>query len=322
MRRAPRFAWLGSVLAMTLFLPACGGGGSGDGDDTAAPDADPNDPPDADNSDFVEIIAREWTVQPGVEEYKCVGVTVPEDMWISVFRTANPGGEHHAVLTVADQPGGVTGTQLGEYDCDVGTLGLEMLFASGVGTDDLALPEGVAVKVEAGQFLHLNLHLFNTDPSNPITARSSILVKRVPQVPPSMEAEAIFAGTTNINVPPQSTGTASGGCTFDQAATIFAYWPHMHQAATHQKVTMTIGGQAMVIHDEDFLFGDQINFPLTPPLEVQSGDSINVECTYYNASPDTDITFGDSSNQEMCFTGLYRYPKQAFTLFDCSDGIF
>jgi hypothetical protein len=299
---------------LLLAVPACGDDGTMAGDDTTTPDANPP-------SDLMEIIGRDWTVPPGSELYKCIGVTVTEDMYISQFHTPNPSGEHHTVLTVSDGPGGVTGLQAGEYDCDVSTLGLEMLFASGVGTDDLVMPEGVAIKVEAGRFLHMNLHLFNTDPSESITAHSAIEARLVDPVPANMEAEMVFAGTTNISIPPGETVTVNGGCTFNNSATIFAYWPHMHQAATHQKVTVTIGGTDQVIHDEPFSFGDQINFPLNPMLEVSSGDAIDVACTYTNTTGST-IDFGDSSEQEMCFSGLYRYPKQAFTLFDCSDGIF
>jgi hypothetical protein len=299
--------------ALLLAIPACGDDGMSTGDDDPTPDA--NTTP----SDLVELIGRDWEVPPGQELYKCVGITVEEEMYIDLFHTPNPTGEHHAVLTISDAPGGFGNTRLGEYDCGVNTLGLEMMYASGVGTDDLEMPEGVAIKVEAGRFLHLNLHLFNTDPSETITAHSAIMGRTVDPVPANMEAEMVFAGTFEISVPPMSAGTASGGCTFNNSATIFTYWPHMHQAANHQKVTVNIGGTETVIHDQAFDFREQYNFPLDPYLQVESGDSINVECTYYNDS-NTEITFGDSSTQEMCFTGMYRYPKQAFTLFDCAEG--
>lgn len=302
------------VSLLLLAVPACGDDGMSTGDDTTEPDANPVDPT------LIELIGRDWSVPPGQELYKCIGITVEEEMYIDLFHTPNPTGEHHAVLTIADSPGGFGNTQLGEYDCGVNTLGLEMMYASGVGTDDLEMPEGVAIKIEAGRFLHLNLHLFNTDPTETISAHSAIMGRRVDPVTPANEAEMVFAGTFEISVPPMSTGTASGGCTFTDAATIFTYWPHMHQAANHQKVTVTIGGTPQVIHDEAFDFREQYNFPLSPPLQVANGDSINVECTYYNDST-TEITFGDSSTQEMCFTGMYRYPKQAFTLFDCAEGV-
>lgn len=304
----------------SLSLVACGGGGSGDddGDDDTAPDADVTVPPDADNSDFTTLISREWTIPPG-ETYKCIGVQADQDYYINAFRPLGPNGTHHTVLSISDTPGGPANrTQAGEYDCNASALALEMLFASGVGTDDLQLPGGVALKIEQGQWIHLNLHLFNTNPSEDLTATSGILVKTLAPEDVENEAEMVFAGNMNFTIPPGEQ-TITGGCTFSQASTLFAYWPHMHQYATHQKVTLTLGGNEMVLHDEPFGFEEQVNFPVSPMIQVADGDRIDVECTYNNTSGG-DIEFGDSSTTEMCFTGLYRYPKYSF-LFGCATGL-
>ena len=265
-----------------------------------------------------EIIGRDWTVQPGMETYKCIGIQVDHDMYIHGFKTLNPVGEHHTVLTVTDQLGGLGHTQLGEYDCSVLTLDLNMLFASGVGTDSMELPDGIGVEVKAGQYLNLNLHLFNTT-DQPITAHSGIVATPMDPVDAAHQAEMIFAGTVNIDVPAGQTVTVGGGCTFQNNATLFTYWPHMHQHATHQKVTLTQNGVADVIHDQDFSFSEQKNYPLAPMLQIHAGDSLRTDCTYTNTGT-TDVMFGDSSNSEMCFTGLYRYPKQAVSLFECTEG--
>lgn len=308
-------------------LAACGSDDVSSGDDVVEPDADPTVPPDADLSEFTELIGRDWTIPAGQEDYRCIGIRVPEDAYISVFHAGGVSGEHHQVLTVAQNPGGFTNTQLGEDDnCEVTTLNLQMLFASGVGTDDLQFPDGVAIKVTQGQFLHLNLHLFNTNPSAPLSGHSGIYIKTIPQSEVTDEAEMIFAGDMDLAIP-GNTGTTtphmeSGGCTFTRAGTIVAYWPHMHQHGVHQKVTFTpSGGSAMTLHDEPFDFNEQLNFPLDTPLVVGNGDSLLVECSYFNNTGMT-VDWGDSSTQEMCFTGLYRYPKQAATLFDCTDGAF
>jgi hypothetical protein len=65
---------------------------------------------------------------------------------------------------------------------------------------------------------------------------------------------------------------------------------------------------------------EQRNYELAPTLAVHAGDSIRTDCTYTNTSSTDTLTFGDSSTKEMCFTGLYRYPKQAISLFDCTEG--
>jgi len=269
-------------------------------------------------SEPVEIIGRDWTIPAGTETYKCIGIQVDHDMYISQFQTSNPLGEHHTVLTVTDQLGGLGGTKLGEYDCSVLTLDLQMLFASGVGTDSLAMPDGVAVPVKAGQYLNLNLHLFNTSDA-PITGHSGILATLVDAVPKEKQAEMIFSGTVNIDIPPGQTVTVGGGCTFQKDATLFTYWPHMHQHATHQTVTLTKGGVATPMHDAAFDFQEQKNYELSPTVAIHAGDSIRTDCTYTN-NDTTSLTFGDSSTAEMCFTGLYRYPKQALSLFECTEG--
>jgi hypothetical protein len=265
-----------------------------------------------------EIIGRDWTVPAGMEMYKCISIQVDRDMYISDFQTENPLGEHHTVLTVTDQLGGLGGTMLGEYDCSVLTLDLQMLFASGVGTDTLAMPPGIALYVKKGQFLSLNLHLFNTT-DNDISAHSGILATLVDPVAEDHLAEMVFTGTFNVNIPPGQTVTTGGGCTFQKPATLFTYWPHMHQHATHQTVTLTQGGVATKIHDADYDFREQKNYPLSPMIQIQPGDAMRTDCTYTNTGTTT-VTWGDSSTAEMCFTGLYRYPKQALTLFDCTEG--
>lgn len=136
--------------------------------------------------DVVELIGRDWSIPPG-EHYKCIGIEVDRDMYIGEFRTIGPLGEHHALLTVADKLGGFGGTQLGEYDCEVLTTDPQMIYASGVGTGPLAMPEGVGLKIEAGQFLHLNLHLYNATDET-ITTRSSIEATLIDPVAPEREA--------------------------------------------------------------------------------------------------------------------------------------
>ena len=62
------------------------------------------------------------------------------------------------------------------------------------------------------------------------------------------------------------------------------------------------------LHDSPFAFGEQVNYFLAPRVAVGGCDTIHVECTYTNPTSQT-ITFGGSSQAEMCFVGLYRYPK-------------
>jgi hypothetical protein len=270
------------------------------------------------SSEPFELIGRDWTVGPGTETYKCIGIYADQDMYIHGFQTENPLGEHHAVITTADAPGGLNNTQVGEHDCDVSTLDLQMLFASGVGTDKLTLPDGVALPIKKGQFIHLNLHLFNTSDQT-INGHSGVMASLIDQVDRDHQAEMIFTGTFNINIAPGETATVGGGCIVPEDSTVFAYWPHMHQHATYQKMMLTRAGTTTMIHDAAFDFREQVNYPLSPTLSLKTGDNLRTECTYTNTGSTT-LTWGDSSTAEMCFTGLYRYPKRALSLFECTEG--
>jgi hypothetical protein len=196
-------------------------------------------------------------------------------------------------------------------------MGMVMLYASGVGTSPLDFPNGVSVKVAAGTQLHLNLHLFNAT-DNAINGSSAIHVKSQ-STPTATLAEMVFAGKFLFGIPANAQSyNVVGGCPVTSSYTLFAVWPHMHQLATHQKVELIRGSTTNVLHDMPYSFSEQNYWLQSPEVQVQNGDQIRVTCTYNNTTNQV-VTFGDSSNKEMCFTGLYRYPAANSGLFQCTD---
>ncbi|MEO6777528.1 MAG: hypothetical protein ABI467_31670, partial [Kofleriaceae bacterium] len=180
-------------------------------------------------ADFQMLVSRSWTMPSDTEGYKCVRIPVPADMWITAFRSLAPVGTHHSVLTIS-----TTNTQIGDYDCSAGALDNQMLYAAGVGTDDNALPDGVAIHLAAGTYINLNLHIYNTT-DNSITATSGVLVKTIDPSLVQNEADMQFSGTININIPSDNqVHTATGSCMVAHDFHVFTLWPHMHQTAIHQ----------------------------------------------------------------------------------------
>ena len=53
-------------------------------------------------------------------------------------------------------------------------------------------------------------------------------------------------------------------------------------------------------------------------MTVRAGERLDVDCTFINGTGST-VTFGDSSDQEMCFVGIYRYPATNAGVFDCVE---
>lgn len=313
-----------AILASLVFAVGCGGtnpGGGGDDDPTPmdAPggNADAYVPP----AGYTRLIGRTWTAPAGASDiYKCVRVTVPEDMYITNIQAEAPLGTHHTVLSIAGSNG--TSGPDGEQDCGVGTLGMVMLYASGVGTSPLDFPQDVGIKVAAGTQIHLNLHLYNAG-DELLTGESAIWVKSQPTPTPTL-AEMVFAGKFlfSINGTPEGQTpmpqTVTGGCTVNSPYSLFAVWPHMHKLATHQKVELIRNNATTDLHDKPFNFNEQNYYMQSPIVQVQNGDEIRVTCTFVNPSKNS-VTFGDSSDQEMCFSGLYRYPAKDSGLFQCTD---
>lgn len=307
------------VLALVL-VAACGGGGGMNndmmGDDVppvdAAIDAPPFEPP----AGYTRLIGGTWNLNPGQKDtYVCVRFTVPTDTYITNIIAQAPTGTHHTVLSISD---GSTQGPDGKYNCNVSELGMVMLYASGVGTSPLDFPTDVSVKVAAGTQVHLNLHLFNAS-DNALGGESAIWIKSQATATPTL-AEMVFAGKIAFSLAPNNTNTnIVGGCNNTRNFSMFAVWPHMHQLANHSKFEIIRGSNPpMVIHDMPYSFSEQNYYKQSPIVQVMNGDQIRVTCTFLNNTGQT-VTFGDSSNKEMCFVGMYRYPAANAGLMECTD---
>ncbi len=311
------------AIGVAVFFAIGCGGGEGNGGDDAPPVIDaPGSMPDAPAipAGYSKLVGGTWTLTAGqLDTYKCVRLTIPTEMYITNIVAQAPVGTHHTVLSISSSR---TAGPDGQYDCDVGEIGMQMMYASGVGTDPLDFPTDVGVKIPANTQIHLNLHLFNAS-DDPISGESAILVKSQTTAPPIL-AEMVFAGAFGINLPPPMNGlppmpqNVSGGCTVETGYNLFAVWPHMHQLATHQKVELTRGTTTTLLHDLDFHFDEQAYYLKTPVVQVMPNDRIRVTCTYLNTTG-VRVTWGDSSNQEMCFSGFYRYPAINDGLAKCTD---
>ena len=297
-----------AVLALAA-MAACKAGSPTQPPDAAAVDAAGGTTADG----WTPLISRGWTLRAGATNtYECTRIQVASELWITGFRAQSPLGTHHEVLTIS-----TSSTATGDYDCFAGSLDTEMLYAAGVGTDDLLFPPGVAIHIPAGTYLNLNLHLFNAT-DNALSDHSGVLVKLVQPADVQHEADMMFSGTFTIDVPSDGQPhTAQGGCTAASDWHIFTLWPHMHQTATHQTWTYSHGGVPTALLDDDFRFTEQRNYPIADTL-IHKGDVINTVCTYVNNTGSV-MTWGDGSDKEMCFTGMYKYPAGG-DLFQCTTG--
>ena len=262
----------------------------------------PSETPDPGQA-WSPLVAGDWELEAGQEAYVCTRTTLAEDTWVRALRPAGLDALHHALIMVEDD--GEDGT----FPCSVATVGPNLLYASGVGTGEYALPEGVAVRLAKGQKMLLQLHLFNVT-SAPAVGRTGVEAVLGEPVDAEHEAEMVLAGKPALDIPPGEV-IQSGSCTMTDDVTLFGVWPHMHQLGKHlSSVAVPAEGAPIPLWDAAFDFGEQPIVDLAAPVALKKGDRVDVECTYQNTTGQT-VHWGEGSNDEMCFIGLYRYPKIA-----------
>jgi hypothetical protein len=290
--------------------------GAADADLTGLPDAAGGETPDAAlPGDWTSLISGDWEIPAGDEGYRCVRKTLSEDTYITGFKSIGPLGTHHTVLT-AGAPTGPDGIS----NCNALENNSSMIFGSGVGDIEYHFPAGVGVKIPAGQQLLLNLHLFNIADA-PLTGTSGSEAIMVAASAIENEAESLLMGRTFGLTIPTGESTQNGSCTFDQDHTLLTVGPHMHQLGTHMRVDAIRAAGDIMVHDAAYDFQDQKLYVLEP-ISVKTGDKITVACSYTNDTGGT-VSFGDSSEEEMCFAIMYLYPKRPTSQFGayCDDVI-
>lgn len=284
-----------TTLGLSTLLFACGGGGS---DTNPGGDAGTIPAADADVSalTWTPLVTGSWSLPIGGENTNDVhSVVLDRDIYIGAIRPIEPIGTHHTVL-------------------DSGSTGI--LYASGVGTGEVIFPAGVGLKLSAGTTLNLQLHVFNTSGAA-ITGTSGVEIVEVPEAEVTKVADLFLPGPFDFQLGPMQETVHSGTCVVQQAQTIFALFPHMHQLGTHFKMSVVKSGSEQVVHDKSYDFNEQ-SFTSFEPIELAAGDTINTECTWLNSTAQG-VFWGDSSTSEMCFSILYRYPALGSEDF-CDDG--
>jgi len=252
--------------------------------------------------DWQLLTSLDWQVDPGSESWTCTRKTLDRDLAITRFEPISPSGTHHTMLT-----NGEPSAPDGQFGCEAFEQ-RKLLHTTTVGSNALNFPDGVVMRVRAGQQLFLGLHLFNTT-SAPLRGNSGVRALIAKPAPGQVEAEAINVWAQDFELPPGRQTLTKGGCTLTHESTVFALHPHMHELGIHAKIVAHSGGTERVIHDAPFEFAEQLIHPIEP-LKLLPGDRVEIECTHRNTR-DSVVTYGGSSAAEMCLVELYRYPASS-----------
>lgn len=216
---------------------------------------------------------------------------------------------HHWILYGKDSANGSNGS--------IGNCGDKGYFVQGwaPGGEEAVLPADVGMQMPKGASASftLEVHYNNASRVTDSTDRSGVRVC-VTRTPRTHTAAVHWLGTENIGglqgIGPGQGGTATGTCdpSGSTPATILSVSPHMHQMGTHMTTVITrAGGGTEMLHDGAFQFANQIDYPKTPPVIINPGDTLRTTCTYQNSGTSS-IRFGPNTEDEMCYNFVLAYP--------------
>jgi hypothetical protein len=304
-----RAADLRQHISLGLAMIALAIAGCSSGDSTS--------PPPVSEDQWSAIAERAWTLLGKAETYKCVGVHVTSDEYFTGFRLASPSQtQNETMLTISDTP-----VTEGPWDCGAGSLGSHLIYAARLGTMPMEFPAGFGVHVAAGQYLLLNIHLVNSADTN--AADSTRIESRIGTAADvTTPIDMMLGGTFQINIPPDGVvHTATGSCYAAVDKHVLALLPLMRARGIHQTVQIFTDTTSRTLFDQDLDLQHNSYTQFAPPVQVHMGDKVLTRCSYVNTGSHTE-QYGESSQNESCFSAMYRYPISASgNLYDCAQDV-
>ncbi len=256
-------------------------------------------------------------VTGGMENTQCVILDLGNDLPLHVGSIHNvlPEASHHFIVYRASATATETTTP---FDCTpfVDTLSADSgspLMITQRADETLTLPPGVAYTLPAHQLMRLELHYINLTGTAVDVSPTATLC---PAATYTDEADFLFIGNPDVNVPAHSTATL--GPTFYRldsrfsGAHFFALTGHTHQLGTNVIIQTGVraGPFTDVYNVPSWSWQEPDVVVSDPPFVLPANGGFNFTCEWNNPT-NTAVGFGESATAEMCFFWAYYYPAHA-----------
>lgn len=321
MRSARLFAAL-SASCLFWVLAACGtdtaapgdddGSGSGSGSGSGADDP------------IVSMHSLSWgplSVPPTTESTQCIWLKLDNDAEIKVHQLHNVLGttSHHLIVYKDDMD---TTEQTTPVPCTPFSGALNAsgkvfpMMITQKHDDLLELPHHVAYTLAPHQMIKIEMHYLNP---GEVAADATATVTFAAADPAAIKDEAniLFIGTPDIDLPAgQMTSIheffSPNGANLDlPGAKFFAITGHTHKLGLSVKVNtkdvLTNATQA-VYNPTSFLWSEPVTSTYDPEFMLTPNGGFDFTCNYYNGTSKP-VSFGESTEDEMCFFWAYYYPS-------------
>ena len=219
---------------------------------------------------------------------------------------------HYLVFTsnAAQSPGSlvtnVTGTTLG--------TGATLIGGWAVGGCSTSLTPEAGGEIPPSALIMIQWHMYNST-GLPAQDGSTVQICTVPPGTRPNTAGITFLGTENFfgpaGMPPGENDFTTQCTNFSNGPiTVVGFNPHMHLLGTHMKTDLRrADGTTTTIFDQPFQFDYQVGYEI-PHVDVMPGDTLVTTCSFFNDTG-SNVAFGESTGQEMCYQFALSYPAGA-----------
>ncbi|KAL7480614.1 hypothetical protein ACHAW6_006293 [Cyclotella cf. meneghiniana] len=206
----------------------------------------------------------------------------------------------------------------------------EMKWPWAVGGRDSVFPENVGLPIGGAmhRFLVLQVHYYNPTLKEGMKDNSGVRVYFTTDL---LEQEAgvmeFVGGVNSFQQLPLPAGKKSVSISFstpsectknvwDRPLNILGVLHHMHRYGTYMEISVVRDGVNLgnLRPESHYDFKHQsMDEPVPAIRQLLPGDQITQTCVYDTTNAPGDfVEFGDTTQQEMCYTPIYYYPRQAY----------
>lgn len=207
---------------------------------------------------------------------------------------------HHIILY--REPGGNSRPAGDMGTCGGIPGGGEFLVGWAPGAQPLQFDPGIGMRLDPNDAIAMQVHYHNTGTRQ--TDRSSARLWYSP-TPVQDVATVVWGGTFPV-IPPGESTSPEVTCSIWGNPKLIIVAPHMHTRGTRFKALLKRFGEPdqCLIDIPEWEFEWQGGYMLTEPLQLQSGDRITTQCSFFNETNRL-VTFGEGTEDEMCFDFMY-----------------
>lgn len=191
---------------------------------------------------------------------------------------------------------------------------LEFITSWSPGKEPEAFGEDVGVYMPSSGSFSLNMHYYNKGNSSAEQDESGAEICITDKARPKTATTKMF-GPFLLSIPPGRSEAVSTCTQYGtEPVTLITSSPHMHKTGVAAKFEIIrANGQVEVLDDTPFDQEDQKVTPINAVLN--NGDQVRTTCIYNNTTGQTK-SFGNSTDDEMCFNFARYYPMGAL---NCSS---